>query len=278
MKKLVTLLIFTILCLNLTAQEKFDAVKMKGVKVSLLSEIDVVKSKEKFTVAIYIQHFEGFHTYWKNPGLVGFPTQVKWTLPLGFKAGEIQWQVPERSKMLKYNCHGYKGDTFLLVEIEAPQVLPDVIDLKVNVGGMSCSAKSCCSIGYANTSVKLKKGSNVVINKKNRELILAAKKRIPKTLKGFKSLIKMKDGFMTLEVNNDSITMGKGGVYFFPDQNIYDTESKQDIVIVPNGLQIKFKLNDYVPEDLKVVSGLLYSEKGWGNSNIKYLPIRSVIK
>jgi DsbC/DsbD-like thiol-disulfide interchange protein len=278
MKKLITLLTFTILCLHLTAQEKFDAAKMKGVKISLLSEIDVVKPKEKFTVAIYIQHFEGFHTYWKNPGMVGFPTQVKWTLPPGFKAGEIQWQVPERSKMLKYNCHGYEGETFLLVDIEAPQVLPDVIDLKVNVGGMSCSAKSCCSIGYANTSVKLKKGSDVVINKKSRELILAARKRLPKTLEGFKSFIKMKDGFMTLEVKNDSIKMAKDKVYFFPDQNIYDTESSQSVVAVPNGLKIKFKLNNYVPEDLKIVSGLLYSEKGWGDPNIKYLPISSVIE
>ena len=62
---------------------------MKGVKINLLSEADAVSPGSKFTVAIHLQHFDGFHTYWKNPGMVGVATQIDWTLPKGFKAGDL---------------------------------------------------------------------------------------------------------------------------------------------------------------------------------------------
>ena len=76
------LLLFTV-----SAEEfKFE---MKGVKVSLISELSAVAPGEKFTAAFYIQHFDDFHTYWKNPGLVGFATTITWDLPKGFEAGEL---------------------------------------------------------------------------------------------------------------------------------------------------------------------------------------------
>ena len=37
-----------------------------------------------------------WHTYWRNPGDSGEPTTVKWTLPPGWRAGEIVWPTPHR--------------------------------------------------------------------------------------------------------------------------------------------------------------------------------------
>ena len=268
----ILILLFLTLSPYLSSQEKYDAVKMNGVKVALLSECKVIKPKDTFTVAVHLQHFDGFHTYWKNPGMVGFPTQLKWSLPPGFKVGKTQWQVPERAKMLKYNCHGYKKETFLLVDITAPAEIPESISLKVNIGGMSCSAKSCCSIGFADSALTIKRGPVTIFNKANQKMIASARDRLPKPLKGFASSINKVAQHMTLSVKSLSLTQKKE-VYFFPDQNIYDTEVEQEISYSKGHLQVKFKLNNYVPKDLKIVSGLLYCAAGWGNAKTKYLPI-----
>ena len=270
MKKLLLILILSVSFV--LAEDKFDAVKMKGVKIALLSELDSVAPGDKFTVAIHIQHFDGFHTYWKNPGMVGFATQVKWKLPVGFKAGDLQWQVPEKAKMLKYNCHGYNGETFLLTEIQAPEKVPDKLTISANVGGMSCSEKSCCSIGFADTSLEIKGGKQVV-NKNHRQLILKAKDRLPKKMPEWKESLSVTKDYMVLSIKGDLKGINKDKVYFYPDQNIYDTESKQEVTLKGNELKIKFKLNAYVPEDLKKVTGLVFTSEEWGKSKRQYLPV-----
>ena len=275
MKKI--LLTITLLISSIVAEEKFDAVKMKGVKIELLSEYDVIKPGQKFTMAIHIQHSNGFHTYWKNPGLVGFPTQVKWKMPPGFKAGAIKWQVPEKAKMLKYNCHGYNGDTMLLADIEAPADIPADFTIAANVGGMSCSEKSCCSIGFADTSVALKSNKSSKKSPAAFSAIKLARERLPQKLEGWSGQVSQNTAAKTMTVKISG-PVSEGKYYFFPDKNIYDTESPQQVILHSDSVSIKFKLNNYVPADLKVVTGLVYNPSGWGKTGRKYLPVSCELK
>ena len=80
---------------------------------------------------------------------------------------------------------------------------------------------------------------------------------------------------MTLKISGKA---AEGKYYFFPEQNIYDTESPQEIKVEKEGLSIKFKLNNYVPKDLKKVTGLVYNPAGWGNTGRKYLPVTCELK
>jgi thiol:disulfide interchange protein/DsbC/DsbD-like thiol-disulfide interchange protein len=43
-----------------------------------------------------ITHTPDWHTYWKNPGDSGLPTELQWTLPPGITAGEVDWPVPKK--------------------------------------------------------------------------------------------------------------------------------------------------------------------------------------
>ncbi|WP_231495437.1 protein-disulfide reductase DsbD family protein [Hylemonella gracilis] len=43
-----------------------------------------------------ITHAKDWHTYWKNPGDSGLPTELQWTLPPGITAGAIDWPVPRK--------------------------------------------------------------------------------------------------------------------------------------------------------------------------------------
>jgi thiol:disulfide interchange protein DsbD len=66
----------------------------------------------------------GWHTYWRNPGESGQATSLAWTLPEGWRAGEIVWPAPERlstgpgaNPVLNYV---YSNEVLLAVPITVP--------------------------------------------------------------------------------------------------------------------------------------------------------------
>lgn len=84
------------------------------VKASLVSADTSVQPGHAFTVALRLQHEPHWHTYWLNAG-TGYPTQLKWDLPAGWSAGEIQWPVPItiRSPQGEVTGHGFDGVLYL---------------------------------------------------------------------------------------------------------------------------------------------------------------------
>lgn len=116
------------------------AEETKGVAVSLISSVSKITPSTPFTVGLHLKHEKGFHTYWKNPGIVGIPTTIKWDLPEGFTASEIRWPSPERSMMANYPCFGYERDVTLIVTISPPAKLPEEpVILKAHAQWMACS-------------------------------------------------------------------------------------------------------------------------------------------
>jgi len=62
----------------------------------------------------------GWHTYWKNAGDSGQPTQIKWTLPAGWTAGDFTWPTPRRLPVGPLVNYGYEGEVLLPVAVTAP--------------------------------------------------------------------------------------------------------------------------------------------------------------
>lgn len=87
----------------------------------------------------------GWHTYWRNPGDSGGPTELSWTLPDGVAAGEIIWPLPERQPLQGLMNYGYSGHVYLPVPLDIPaDAAPgSVIRLSVDVLSMVCSDQMC---------------------------------------------------------------------------------------------------------------------------------------
>ena len=83
-----------------------------GLTVQLVTAITEITPGEPFLVGLILDTEEGFHTYWKGPGIVGVATNLEWNLPEGFSAGEIVWPAPERVDMLGINAHGYNAVSY----------------------------------------------------------------------------------------------------------------------------------------------------------------------
>ncbi len=90
------------------------------VTARLVPEAGSVVPGGTLWVDLHLEIDPGWHTYWRNPGDSGLPTEIAWELPAGFSAGDIEWPAPERFVLGTIGNYGYKGSTDLLVPIAAP--------------------------------------------------------------------------------------------------------------------------------------------------------------
>jgi len=69
-------------------------------------------------VGLQITHQPEWHTYWKNAGDSGLPTEMAWTLPAGVSTGEIAWPVPRKIPVGNLANYGYENTVLLPVPLE----------------------------------------------------------------------------------------------------------------------------------------------------------------
>jgi DsbC/DsbD-like thiol-disulfide interchange protein len=91
-----------------------------GLKIALVPESTAIVPGATFRVGLHLQPEPGWHTYWKQPGIVGVPTQIDWQLPSGFTAGELEYPGPEPVLMFHIKAQGYRREVLLQTQITAP--------------------------------------------------------------------------------------------------------------------------------------------------------------
>lgn len=98
-----------------------DTVKTENVTARLLSERIALVPGRTAWLALHFEIRAGWHTYWLNPGDAGEKTEIVWSLPPGFAAGEIQWPAPQRLvEPGNIAVYGYTGTATHLVPVTVP--------------------------------------------------------------------------------------------------------------------------------------------------------------
>ncbi|HSC17904.1 MAG TPA: protein-disulfide reductase DsbD domain-containing protein [Rhizomicrobium sp.] len=92
------------------------------VQARLVAETGQIAPGGSIAVALEQNIRPGWHTYWRNPGEAGLPTEIKWTLPPGWAAGPIQWPYPKRLPVGPLMNYGYEGKVWLLTRLTAPRL------------------------------------------------------------------------------------------------------------------------------------------------------------
>ena len=72
-------------------------------------------------LGLRLQHAPQWHTYWKNPGDSGLPTELSWTLPAGVSAGAVDWPTPRKFPLGTLANYGYDGTVLLPVPLTIAQ-------------------------------------------------------------------------------------------------------------------------------------------------------------
>ena len=94
-------------------------------------------------VGLQLTHQPHWHTYWKNSGDSGLPTELQWTLPPGVMAGDIAWPVPKKIPIGTLANYGYEGTVLLPVPlIVTPEYKPgplvDAMDIGLKANWLVC--------------------------------------------------------------------------------------------------------------------------------------------
>ncbi|MCS6812459.1 MAG: protein-disulfide reductase DsbD family protein [Cyanobacteria bacterium] len=94
------------------------------VQASLVSEVTSIQPGTSMWVALHLKIREGWHVYWQNPGDSGAAPIVRWSLPEGFRAGELVYPYPERLPVPPLMNFGYKDEVYYLVKITPAANVP----------------------------------------------------------------------------------------------------------------------------------------------------------
>jgi thiol:disulfide interchange protein DsbD len=94
-------------------------------------------------LGLQLTHQPQWHTYWKNSGDSGLPTQLDWQLPAGVTAGEIDWPTPKKIPIGTLANYGYEGAVLLPVQLTIPPGFSAArLDVKLKASWLVCR-KEC---------------------------------------------------------------------------------------------------------------------------------------
>ena len=110
-------------------------------------------------LGLSLQHQHGWHTYWKNAGDSGLPTQLDWELPAGVNAGPVAWPLPDKLSVADLTNYGFEGQTLLGVPLTiAPTFKPasSTLDIKLKASWLVCRQECIPQEGQFRLSVPLR--------------------------------------------------------------------------------------------------------------------------
>ena len=243
--------------------------KQKGLNAKIISENKMIVPGQSMTIGLHLNHQEGFHTYWRNPGQVGVPTNLKWTLPEGFKISEISWPYPEVTQMADYPCHGYQRDVTLLMTLTAPaEISAKAVTLEAEAQWMCCSKE--CYPGNWNFVVNLPVSQTVHPHAKARSLIRAARKELPQDSKEWnvKLLSKVDESPIRFELRHSSNEQPE---YFFSDDGQISSKHRQVFTKKESGVWgFSIERAEYSPKQKQTLPGVLKTNRGHYALNLPY--------
>jgi len=116
----------------------------QGVPLGLAPE---AAAGQPVWVGLQITHAPEWHTYWKNAGDSGMPTELQWTLPPGVRAGDIAWPLPRKIPIGHLANYGYEGTVLLPVPLlitpeYKPGPLAKSLDVRLKATWLVCR-KEC---------------------------------------------------------------------------------------------------------------------------------------
>ncbi len=244
-------------------------VKSGAVTASLVTDAAAIVPGQPFTVALRLQHEPQWHTYWIAPG-TGYPTTLNWTLPEGFKAGNLQWPAPHtlHDSSGKIVGNGYGGDSYLLVEITPPATLAagSTTILTATTEWLMCL--DVCMPGDANLTLALPVAATAAADAKWTQTIADARAKLPDANTGW-NLAASHDGkAVTLRLTpKPGTTHQPADLRFFADDGFVDYALPQKITAENGGWMLGLPLDAAADPKQARLTGVLASANGWSDGS-----------
>jgi thiol:disulfide interchange protein DsbD len=98
-----------------------------------------VEAGKPVWLGLQLTHQPDWHTYWKNSGDSGLPTELAWQLPAGITAGDVAWPTPKKIAIGSLANYGYEGTVLLPVPLTvAPGFNAPQLDVTLRATWLVC--------------------------------------------------------------------------------------------------------------------------------------------
>jgi DsbC/DsbD-like thiol-disulfide interchange protein len=239
MKRILPFLLALLVSLPALAQ---SMVTTDNVRAELISEVATVKAGEPFWVALRQTIKPHWHTYWKNPGDSGLPTEITWTLPQGAKADPIVWPTPSLIDVSGIINYGFHDDILLLVKVTPPADASGTFHLAADANWLVCDDVCIPEEGKLALDVPVGPATTPA-DGATRALFDKARRDVPMESPWPVRYGVAKSGDPTLVIDAKGLKANTiSDVYFFPsDWGGVANMSKQSAVITADGIRIPLK-------------------------------------
>jgi thiol:disulfide interchange protein/DsbC/DsbD-like thiol-disulfide interchange protein len=237
-----------------------------NVQVQLLSARALAAPGETFYVVLKQTIEPGWHTYWRNPGDSGEPTDIAWTAPKGVTISPIKWPAPTAIPFGPLVNYGYSNQVLLPIAVTVPASARagSALDLMAKVRWLECS--DICIPGEAEIGVGVSVAQSGLDNPNAAEfaLIKSAVAALPTPFPGATTLTDLGAGGLQMIIKGID-TPSKA--YFFPYEiktgAVVDFAQPQELVRGKDGFGLTLVKSPSFPTDLKgPVGGVLVLGKG----------------
>ena len=229
--------------------------------VELIPATSSIQPGTPFQVGLLFHLEPGWHIYWKNPGDSGQRPRLKWELPQGFTAGEIEFPTPKRLPVGPLLDYGYEGTVLLPVTVnaggDAPLGPPEKIEANLRV--LVC--RETCMPGKADLSLSLpvRKEEPKMIAA-NRELFAQANESKPNALPaGWTVSASQSSSSIVLTVAGGPRTENVSFIPAHPNQ--IQNSAPQHVTLGTKSVGLALKRPDDSAESVSSLEGLLLTEE-----------------
>jgi DsbC/DsbD-like thiol-disulfide interchange protein len=246
-----------LLVLTLPLGARASAASIPHGTVELFAESQWITpgSQTYFGLNFHIE--KGWHIYWVNPGDSGQPPRVRWLLPAGLIAGELEWPAPRRLGTSTIVDFGYDDLVTLLVPMRASSTLPTKQAAQLGAELRVLVCREICIPGKAKISLTLPiKSMPPEVDARTSEVFAAARKSLPRRApNGWKfSVSDQKDSFILTAKLGRQTTRAT----FFPlEESQVDNSAAQKVVPVATGFQLTLRKSDQLLKPMERLKGVL---------------------
>lgn len=117
----------------------------RGVEPTLAFETLSPKAGSIVRVALVMDAKPGWHAYWKNPGDVGAPPRIEWSVPGDFIFSDLRHPAPKLLNVQGIASFVHEGSFALLTTMRVPNGLAagEPIPISARVSWLACSETQC---------------------------------------------------------------------------------------------------------------------------------------
>jgi len=175
-----------------------------------------VQARQPLWVGLQLTHQPEWHTYWRNPGDSGLPTQLELNLPAGITAGDVLFPLPHKLKAGNLTNYGFEKTVLLAVPLTVSKQFKanasQTLDIRVHANWLVCRLE--CIPQEGDFTLRIPTNSSFAPHTAAFEALLAEQ---PKPLPTLKATTRFEAQHMVLQVSGLPSSLQGKTLQVFPD-------------------------------------------------------------